>query len=201
MCYQAIGFDYVGVIYGEPGAVFGKKVADFLNVSPDELKSVYFQHNHKSNLLGISFDDLWRAVAFDLGRADQAENLVQFIAKENHQKKINQDIVELMKMLRSRGYKIGVLSNYNFTLRAKLESQGVASFVDAIGCSEEMGYMKPQKEIFQMFCEMLAIKPEELIYIDDSEKSLSTSAEVDYTPLLFENYKKLKYDLEKLGVL
>ncbi|MBP9698058.1 MAG: HAD-IA family hydrolase [Candidatus Moranbacteria bacterium] len=201
MKYKAIGFDYGGVVYGEPGGVFMQKLADFLDVPKSELGKVYFEHNHKVNLLGVSMDDLWRSVASDMGKAEQVEDFVRFINEVNAQKKVNQDILELIKTLREKGYKIGILSNYNTTLRERLDSQGITPLVDVIGSSEEMGYMKPQKEAFWMFCKMLSVEPSEFIFIDDTEKSLVTAHEVGYTPILFESYEKLENDLKQLGVL
>lgn len=201
MKYKAIGFDYGGVIYGEPGGIFMQKLADFLGVSKDDLGRVYFEHNHKVNLLGTSMEDLWRSVASDMGRTEQAEDFIRFIDDINAQKKVNEEVLDLIKTIREKGYRVGILSNYNTSLRKRLDLQGITSLVDVIGSSEEMGYMKPEKEAFRMFCKMLSVEPEEFIFIDDTEKSLVTADEVGYTPILFENYEKLENDLKELGIL
>ena len=77
----------------------------------------------------------------------------------------------------------------------------MAKYLDIILVSEEIGYMKPQKEAYQFFIDRLKVKPQELIFVDDTEKSIISSKEVGYRSLLFTNYKKLLKDLSFLGVL
>lgn len=200
MRYKAIGFDYGGVIHGLPGSVFMQKAAESLGVELEALNKTYFEHNHKLNIKDISIQEVWQDVLGALGRSDHWEQFNIFQANEYVTKIVNPEILELMKTLRMKGYRIGILSNYNRGLREKLDEQGITPLVEAIGISVEMGCMKPQKEAFEKFCEMLAVKPQELIYIDDTEKSLETAKEVGYTPLLFTSYEKLIKDLTTLGV-
>lgn len=60
--------------------------------------------------------------------------------------------------------------------------------------------MKPDPKAYQALCAALQVTPAELIYIDDTPRSLESAAEVGYTPILFENYAGLVAKLKKLGL-
>ena len=53
MKYKTIGFDWGGVIFGEPGPVFSKEAAQLLEVSHEEFKKIYFKHNKLINIENI----------------------------------------------------------------------------------------------------------------------------------------------------
>ena len=201
MAYKAIGFDYGGVIYGRPGSAFNRAIAELLGVTTDEVRKIYFQNNHRTNIGEISWEDVWKHIAVELDRADQQDAIVNLITEWEKGQKLNHDVIKLIIDLRSAGYIIGLLSNYNSGLRQKLEEQGIISHFDVIGISSEMGVMKPHAEAFSQFCNMLEVQSEELIYIDDTQKSLETANAVGYTPILFQDSDSLIKELMILKVI
>jgi len=66
--------------------------------------------------------------------------------------------------------------------------------------SSDIGHMKPSLEAYLLFTKELCIKPDELIFIDDTKKSLSTAKKLGYYPILFTNYSHLILQLKQLGV-
>ena len=201
MKYKAIGFDYSGVVHGFPSYIFEKKVAGFLNINVDDLKKAYFKNNHRTNIKNISKSELWRYIVTDLGLPSVHNDLMLFIDKLNSERVVNKDIISLIIKLKSLNYKVGLLSNYNNTLREKLKQQEIFSYFDAVGISSEMSVIKPKPEAFLKFCEMLDVNPGELIYIDDTQKSLETANAVGYKPILFRDFNSLEDKLKKLGII
>ena len=65
--------------------------------------------------------------------------------------------------------------------------------------SNETGYQKPQPQIFKIIAEKLGVNTTELLFIDDTERSLEGAESIGYIPLLYTNNEKLKKDLS--GVL
>lgn len=200
MLYKAIGFDYGGVVNGVPGFVFMRAMADFLDVPLDAFQETFFENNSKANIQGMSWNDILKHIAALLDRSEKCESIDSFIDEWDKNQTLNQDIVRLIESLRSSGYAIGLLSNYASGLRDRLNKQGIALHFDVIGISSEMGVMKPQPEAFFKFCDMLDVRPHELVFIDDSKKSLETSEAVGYTPVLFRDYEGLVKDLTTLGI-
>ena len=62
------------------------------------------------------------------------------------------------------------------------------------------GYVKPEPKAFNTFIKDLGVAMDELVFIDDSEKSLSTAKECGYTPILFKSYEQLIAALQQLGI-
>lgn len=201
MVYKAIGFDYGGVIDGPPGFMFMHSMAKFLDVSLDILQKVYFENNHRANVEKISWTELWKHVAMELNRSEKQDELIIFIDEWEEKKTVNQDVVNLINKLKSSGYKIGLLSNYSDGLRVRLDQQGITDCFDVIGISSEMGVMKPKEEAFFKFCDMLDVRPFELVFIDDTHKSLETAGSVGYTPILFRDFASLHKELVLLEVI
>ncbi|XLQ20427.1 MAG: HAD family hydrolase [Candidatus Moraniibacteriota bacterium] len=201
MKYKAIGFDYGGVIFGRSSMAFNDGAAAIFNVESDKLLKVYFQNNNRLNLGEMTWEELWKHIAVELNCADKQEAIMEFIVRWGRDQKLNLDVVELIKVLKTAGYKIGLLSNYNSGLHQMLEEQKIDNYFDVVGISSEMGVMKPNVEAFSSFCNMLNVQPDELVYIDDTPKSLETSGDVGYTPILFQNFDKLYQDLKNLNIV
>jgi HAD superfamily hydrolase (TIGR01549 family) len=53
---------------------------------------------------------------------------------------------EIIKDLKTRGYKVAVLSNYSLALRQKLIDEALHDLFDEIVISAEVGFQKPQPE-------------------------------------------------------
>ncbi len=108
--------------------------------------------------------------------------------------------MSLFPILKQQGLKVGIFSNNTSKLRTKLNVNGIIKLVDELVVSSEIGFQKPHKEAFQVLFEKLKLLPEEVIFIDDSPKSLEKASEIGYIPILFKNNDQLKVDLRKLGI-
>ena len=201
MAYKAIGFDYWGVVYGVPGHLFMDAMADLLHIQKEELKKVYFSHNHLANEKNMSWDDLWDRVAKSLNRSELSSDIHAFISGWDSNLKVNSNIIELIDILKSRGYKVGLLSNYASGLQEKLVQNNIVDCFDVVSVSGEIGIQKPHAGIFHEFCDKLSIQTNELVFIDDSTKSLEKAEEIGYTPILYRDYESLCGHLMELKIL
>jgi putative hydrolase of the HAD superfamily len=67
-----------------------------------------------------------------------------------------------------KDYKLGVISNGLAVKQwEKLVGLGIYHLFDIVATSEELGYTKPQKEIFEFPMRKLGLKPEECIMVGD----------------------------------
>ncbi len=202
MSYKAIGFDYGGVICGAPGFALMQAMADFLTVPVDTLRAVFFTNNHLLNVeKSMSWVELWQHIAREVNHPEKQSDIARFIDEWDRNQTVSDDMIRLIGELRTKGYKIGLLSNYSEGLRERLSDQGIAKYFDVIGISSEMGAMKPEPEAFLKFCGMLEVRPQELVFIDDTTKSLNSAAAVGYTPVLFRDFASLQQELVTLGVV
>jgi len=77
------------------------------------------------------------------------------------------DTASTLRALRSRGVKIGIVSNVPRDLRPIFAAHGLADLVDAFTHSFEVGAEKPDPAIFLRACEALGTKPGETLMVGD----------------------------------
>lgn len=200
MVYKAIGFDWGGVLNGRPGKFFGQKVSELLGTTHEKYLEAYFHHNKKINRGEVTWDELWSLVLTELEQPDKVQEVMK-ISQEFNADSLNQNVLDLVDKLRVLGYKTGLLSNNTHEKAAIMREKGLDSHFDVFHISAETSFVKPELEAFSHLAEGLGVQLDELIFIDDAEKSLSTAEECGFTPILFESYEQLTKELTKLGIL
>jgi epoxide hydrolase-like predicted phosphatase len=205
--YKAIGFDWGGVINGKPSRYFEQAVIDLTGITKQEYENAYYRHNAKLHRGEITWEHLWELVLSELGYPDNPEMVQQIINLSNRllsntmsTVNLNSEVLELIKRLRSNGYKIGLLTNNSGEQIKIMRSQNIDDLFDAIDISSETGFVKPNPEAFKHLASGLDADIADFIFVDDVPKSLSTAEETGFTPILFDDYEQLVKDLEALGV-
>lgn len=97
-----------------------------------------------------------------------------------------------LKRLREEGYRVCLLSNTNPIMwDGKISEEfrkdgasGPEDYFDAMIRSYEVKVMKPAPEIFRIAAERCDIRPEETIFLDDSQSNLDAAAREGYHTLL-----------------
>jgi len=78
------------------------------------------------------------------------------------------ETVETLIALRTRGLRLGVISNFDSRLFGLLEGFGIAGFFDPIVISTQAGYAKPAVEIFTQALAQHHLCSEEAVHVGDS---------------------------------
>lgn len=80
--------------------------------------------------------------------------------------------VSLLERLKSKGYRIGIISNTGRTpgetMRKVLDDLGMSVYFDTMTFSNEAGYIKPNRKIFDISLETLDAKPEHAVHVGDN---------------------------------
>lgn len=197
--YKAICFDWSGVLFFHT-IHYRKLGSEFLHVSLDEFSNAYFLHNHLSNLKNLSPRELWTAIFSEFKKESEVDNFIQLL-ETFPSGELNKDIFPLVYELQKKGYKTGVLSNINAAGAAEIKSNGMEDIFPVVLYSFEIGYMKPDPQAFRILAEKLDVDISEIIFIDDSPKSLEQAGEAGFCPLLYTNIENLTEELKRLGVL
>jgi putative hydrolase of the HAD superfamily len=116
------------------------------------------------------FDGSLRALGVSLDRA-----LVRQIAEMEHRAllsglRVQPENLEVLRRLRERGVKIGLVSNAHFLpelMREDIARLGIASLVDDAVFSAEIGVRKPHPAIFDKVLGALGIRAGEAIFVGD----------------------------------
>ncbi len=198
--FRAVGFDWGGVLNGKPSNFYGKRAAELMGVQYDDYLQAYFHHNKRVNRGEINWQELWQLVCAELGRADLADEIHRLSMLAN-QYDPNHETLSLVDELHKLGYKTGLLSNNTIEKAHELREQKLDAHFDVFDISAETGLVKPEPEAFAHFAAQLGVELSELVFIDDSPKSLSTASTCGFTPILFESNVQLRATLHSIGVL
>jgi putative hydrolase of the HAD superfamily len=199
MNFKAIGFDYGGVIAGISSAEFYSRIINFLNVDPQIFKEVYYKFNKLVNTNVLTPADFWKKILEELNISNKYDELIKFV--QGLPIEIDEQVLGLVDQLKTNGYKIGLLSNNTLDAAKQFRDTGFANHFDVALVSAEIGFSKPDPKAFQIFADRLGVEVGELIFIDDTEKSLSTAKEVGYYPILFTDYESLIEKLKSIGII
>jgi putative hydrolase of the HAD superfamily len=81
----------------------------------------------------------------------------------------------LLRALKARGLKIGVLSNTLPSLQESLAHHGLAHYVEGFFASTSLGVAKPHPEAFLLALKAMGLKPEETLYLDDDPENVEAA--------------------------
>ncbi len=107
-----------------------------------------------------------------------------------------------IRRLKKAGYKVLVLSNFskqaistNPFMQEFLDETdgGILSYLDKV--------IKPDKAIYDLICSRYDIRPEESVFIDDTEKNIVAARKYGMNGIVFKNYDQVDKELEDLGVI
>ncbi len=204
MTYKAIGFDYDGVIGGVKhiGGSFTGRVCQLLGIDEATYKELYFSLNHKINLGEVdNWREFWQIFLDRLGRPEMLEQLSALNEEAfKYLMDIDPAMLELIDTLRHNGYKVGLLSNATLENGRQMRAVGLDRHFDAFYISAEIKLMKPDPAAFQKLAQSLEVDMNELIFVDDAEKSLSTAKICGFTPILFIDHPSLVNQLQELNI-
>jgi len=101
--------------------------------------------------------------------------------------------LDMLRLLRSKGYKVCLLSNTNQFMMMwagnDFDGQGhpIDDFFDHMYLSYECGIMKPSPEIFRMMLHGQQALPEETLFVDDSPANCEVAARLGIHTLCPQN--------------
>ena len=128
-----------------------------------------------------------------LGLQDHAEEISSYLAENWQNPKvwpITPGAVEVLTELKKRGYKLGVVSNWDGLLPGVLEAVGLAPYFDYVAASALEGVAKPDPQIFRVVLHKLGVAPQEAVHIGDSPDDVSGAEAAGVTPLLLDPYRQ-----------
>lgn len=77
------------------------------------------------------------------------------------------DAHSTLTALRQNGYKLGIIANQKLGTAERLGNWGLRQFFDVIATSAEIGYAKPDKEIFEKAFELAGCTAQESVMVGD----------------------------------
>lgn len=92
---------------------------------------------------------------------------------------VNNQVLDVLKKMK-RDRPLVLMTNATDKLPFDLKQLGIYSKFDIVINSSELGFAKPENEIFEFALDKLSLKPEEVVFIDDSEKIISKAKDLGF---------------------
>lgn len=178
---RAVIFDYFGVISSDEywNLVKADKSvsSDFLNIA------------NRVNLGKLHWRDFIRTVADRTGQ--QFEQVERMYAKE----RINPAVLALAQELHAT-YKTGIITNAHHEFLEPIVAQaGLEGIFDSIIISSRVGYIKPDRRIFDIALSELSVEPAETVFIDDIERNADAAANLGFKTIHYRSIDQLRREL------
>lgn len=110
-------------------------------------------------------------------------------------------IFNLLKKLKGH-YKLGILfSTGKEWLEYKIKRYKLNSYFSLYITTSNTGFRKTNKKIYQIAIKKLHVLPEEILFIDDTNKVLKVAQKLKIKTMLFKNSKQLLKELSNLKLL
>ena len=204
------------MIYGMKEYMIRNIVFDLGNVlvdyNPSRIINAVFTEKNEQNLIlnEVFLSEGWLLVDKGIisiekhqqnlvSRFPQYAKEIEWILKHWHKDlPTNPEVFSIVQMLRDSGYDLYILSNAGHRyFEYALSNVRIFNIFTGITISAELQLVKPQREIYDQFCQIHGLKPEECLFIDDQITNVQGAMNAGWQAYQFKGTKELISYLEK----
>ncbi len=199
---RAIIFDFGGVlIHWDPRRVYRRLLGS------DAAIDAFFQE--------VGFHE-WNREQ-DRGRRPWSEAVVELSARYPHREKLIRayherweesiagpiaGTVRIVERLRAAGYRLIGLTNWSFEMfRLTRPRYELFRLFEKIVVSGEVGFLKPEREIFDLTLRTIGCRAEEYMFIDDHEPNIAAAGALGFHTICFTSPEQLEEELRRADIL
>lgn len=196
MTIRAIVFDIGGVLEFAPRIGITEKWEEIFVLQAGELDKRLYEVWKGGSIGTITEVDVHRMIGEILGiDAAQVNAFMDDIWKE-YLGTPNVELIEYFKKLHEH-YITAIISNSFVGAREKEEAAyHFGDMTELIIYSHEVGIQKPNRRIYELACERLNIKPEEMIFVDDVEIIVMAACELGIHGIQFKDSAQTIAEIE-----
>jgi len=183
MKIEFVYFDLGGVAFHFRGGL--KKLAKKYSIQYKDFEKVFKKYDDKVCRGEISAQKMWEIYKKELRFSD--ERIKDFAEYWVNNFEPIKETQELMLSCASK-YKIGILTNIYKGVFPKIIDNKILPDIswDAQTHSCDIGYIKPEKEIYQIATEKAETRPEEILFIDDKISFIEGAKKIGWQTFLFD---------------
>lgn len=192
---EAVIWDIGGVLWRNEDQSSRLQLSEKLGIPLDVLYThVFLSETAELATLGkITENDHWQAIAEAIGILP--DDIPAFRRDWWAGNQFDLDLLAFIRKLRSN-FKVGILSNAWSDARVEfsriLEEMGMN---DHVLFSAEVGLKKPDPAIYMKLLSLMEVKPENTVFIDDSEENIDAANRLGIHGMLFTSSAQVREDL------
>ncbi len=183
-------FDYGCVISLPQDEECVKRMYTLAGLSPEEFKRNYRSFRADYDRGALTAEEYWVKVTGDRGNNLSQEKLNRLIKEDiKSWTRTNPAVIEWALKLKKEGKRLALLSNMpeDCAEYIREEFSDWLSRFDIIVFSYEIGINKPEPGIFKYCLDLLGEAPKNCLFIDDTEKNITTARELGMDGIVFKD--------------
>lgn len=150
---------------------FGAQMANDAGIPEDRFQALWRSTEDDRTIGKVTFEEVISMILCENHCYSEAllKKIVEkrIAAKEECFKHLHTEIIPLLSTLKSKGIRIGLISNCFSEEADVIRRSELFPYFDAAYLSYEQGVQKPDEEIFLRCMESLSVRAEECIYVGD----------------------------------
>ncbi len=178
-----------------------------LNRLPQAMREAYshYAEKHMAAASEETAHAFWRIFHWEvlngIGLGQHADEIAEYLRSNWRNPQVwplTPHAHEVLQAIKNRGLKLGVVSNWDWTLPGVLEATGLAPYFDYVGVSALEGLAKPDPRFFETVLGKLEVAPSQAIHIGDSPDDINGATAAGIEAVLFDPYKQNPEALQDL---
>ena len=161
-------------LYGSP-VYFSRQMAEDAGISEDIFTPMWHMTENDRTTGKVTVDEVVERILRENNCC--CEEMVRLIMdkkiryKKDAFEHMHPEIIPMMRTLKERGIKIGLISNCHSEEAAVIKESVLYPYFDAVCLSYDEGLKKPDAEIFRRCLEKLSLNSEDCLYVGDGGSS------------------------------
>lgn len=191
--YTTVFFDWGGVIANDPGDEFLSDLLKGVGASDAQIEEIFETYMKRFMRGQLSEPEYWQELRAKYGLiihdsiSDEFKKWRGLIA--------NEDVLTLARDLKADGLNIAILSNVIEPTYNVIEQAGYYKLFDDVIASCKVGYVKPEKEIYEIALKSFNVTASESIFIDDKQYCLDPADIMGFKTILAQNPEQIIRDV------
>lgn len=192
-------FDLGGIVAPEKSDVIKYEVSKYLGITRPELIRLRGRLKLKVENGQITLLEMYSRIIKKLGRDIDPESVLQkhILMYKKTSTKRDRRVLIVIKKLRLK-YKVVCLTNTEMEIAEFNRRNGLFNFFDKAYLSTEMGFSKPQPQIYKAVLSDLNLKPSEAVFIDDNPRYLKPAKKMGIKTVRYHGFKPFIRELKKI---
>lgn len=198
---RAVTFDFGEVLSYPPPPATIAAIAELLNVTTDKFREYYYAERRDYDRGVLTAEQYWQAVARDASTQLTPEQ-VEWLRRTDVAmwSNVNPQILNWAAQLRAEGIETAVISNMHMDLvKAVREDFAWMRDFRCVVLSAEVGFAKPDPEIFQLCLDCLKVPGGEALFIDDKPRNARAAEEFAMSAICADSPGTIREQLQAAG--
>jgi putative hydrolase of the HAD superfamily len=198
---RAVILDYGEVLSFPPRRETVAGMAAVFDISAAKFLELYYAERYLYDRAEISAQQYWAAIARDAGRTLSTEQIASLRRTDVEMwSNVNPGMIRWVEQLRAHGVHAAVLSNMHADMAAVVRESGTwISGFDCSVLSAELGFAKPDPQIFQHCLTCLNVAAGEALFIDDKERNTRAGEELGIAGICANSPETIREQLQEAG--